>query len=426
MKTLIMSHNPITDYNSMGKTFLSLFSAFSEDELCQFYIYPTLPNIKVCESYYRMTDWEALCSIVCRRHAGRKISDNEIKNDNMLYEDENASKMYFGKSSHKELKILVRDLIWKLSSWKNSYLVSWLAEEKPDVIFAAPGASGFFYLLILRIAEMCKIPIVTYVCDDFYFSSQSKSSLVGRFYSHYIRKKIKMLMKMSRHIVTISNELAHDYEVAFGCACTVISTGANLKIASSTYCGDGKRISYFGNLQLGRYRSLAEFARTVDTYNMLHDAHVTLNIYTADVSPHITAAFKGVTCVRFCGFVSADKMYKEMKKSSVLLHVESFENENRKRVKYSVSTKIADSLASGVCLFAYGPKEISSIEYLNRNECAVVAMNRDELTDKLSECLDKPEIRAEKAEKALEVAAQNHDSVQQSEQLKFILSEARL
>ena len=66
MKVLIMSHNPITDYNSMGKTFLGLFSAFSEDELCQFYVYPTLPNIKVCESYYRMTDREALRSIVRR------------------------------------------------------------------------------------------------------------------------------------------------------------------------------------------------------------------------------------------------------------------------------------------------------------------------------------------------------------------------
>lgn len=426
MKTLIMSHNPITDYNNMGKTFLGLFSAFSEDELCQFYVYPTLPNIKVCESYYRITDWEALCSIVRRRHAGRRISDNEIKHENTLYEDRNASKMYCDKSSHKELKILVRDVIWKLSSWKNSYLATWLTEEKPDVIFAAPGASGFFYLVILRIAEICKIPIVTYVCDDFYFSSQSKSGLVGRFYSHYIRKKIKMLMKMSRHVVTISNELAHDYEVAFGCACTVISTGANLKIAPSTYCGDGRIISYFGNLQLGRYRSLAEIARMVEAYNTSHAAQVTLNIYTADISPQIAEAFEGIACTHFCSFVSSDKMYKEMKKSSILLHVESFEAENRKRVKYSISTKIADSLASGICLFAYGPKEISSIEYLNRNECAVVAMNRDELTDKLSECLDKPEIRAEKAEKALEVAAQNHDSVQQSEQLKFILSEARL
>lgn len=79
MKVLIMSHNPITDYNSMGKTFLALFSAFSEEDLCQFYIYPTLPNIKVCRSYYRITDHEALRSIIFRGNSGRCISNKEIK-----------------------------------------------------------------------------------------------------------------------------------------------------------------------------------------------------------------------------------------------------------------------------------------------------------------------------------------------------------
>ena len=117
-------------------------------------------------------------------------------------------------------------------------------------------------------------------------------------------------------------------------------------------------------------------------------------------------------------------MYEEMKKASVLLHVESFEEDNRERVKYSVSTKIADLLASGICLFAYGPEEISSIEYLRRNECALVAVNREELTYKLSECLEKPEVRAENASKALEIAARNHDSGRQSERLKSILSRA--
>ena len=28
MKVLLLSHNPVTTYNNMGKTFLSLFSAF--------------------------------------------------------------------------------------------------------------------------------------------------------------------------------------------------------------------------------------------------------------------------------------------------------------------------------------------------------------------------------------------------------------
>lgn len=421
MKVLIMSHNPITDYNSMGKTLLGLFSTFPEEDLCQFYIYPTLPNIKVCRSYYRITDREALKSIFLRGNSGRRISNDEIKPENTLYENDNSSKIYFGKSSHRELKIFVRDTIWKLATITNCRLSFWLSEEKPSVIFAAPGASGFFYNLILRFAKKLNIPIVTYVCDDFYFSNRSKIGPLKRIYARYIRKKVKKLMEASQQVITISEELAHDYTVEFGCQCTVISTGANLGIAHSPICGDGKIISYFGNLQLGRYLSLAEVAKAVDIYNLKNRSSVALNIYTADCSPSIVETFKGTASANFCGFLTADKMYAEMKKTSVLLHVESFDNENRERVKYSVSTKIADSLASGICLLAYGPEGLASIEYLRRNECAFIANNDAELESELFECLGNPEARTKVAAKALDVATQNHDRFRQSELLKSVL-----
>lgn len=53
MKVLLLSHNPVTTYNNMGKTFLSLFSAFRPEELCQLYLYPAVPDTACCGSYYR-------------------------------------------------------------------------------------------------------------------------------------------------------------------------------------------------------------------------------------------------------------------------------------------------------------------------------------------------------------------------------------
>lgn len=418
MKVFIMSHNPITDYNSMGKTMLGLFSAFCEDELCQFYVYPTLPNIKVCKSYYRLTDKEAMRSILFRRNAGRQINDEDINSKNTLYENKSSAKMYRSKEKHKELKIFLRDFVWKLSSVKNQSFKKWLEKEKPDVIFAAPGASGFFYNLIQKVAKLLKIPIVTYVCDDFYFSSKEKGSFIGRIYARYIRKKIRKLVSNSKQVVAISNELARDYTKEFGCECTVISTGANLTVAEKPSCGDGKIVSYFGNLQLGRYISLSKVARALDEYNEKFGKDTVLNIYTADKSSEISLEFDGISCARFCGFIPAEEMYKEMKKASVLIHVESFDRENRERVKYSVSTKIADSLACGICLFAYGPSGIASIEYLKSNDCAFTAQNEQELKEKITSCLSQPELRTSKAQKALLTASKNHDCKKQSELLK--------
>lgn len=421
MKVLIMSHNPITDYNSMGKTFFGLFSEFSQNELCQFYVYPTLPNVKVCESYFRITDKEALKSIFKRKNTGRIISEEEIKHENALYENSNSSKIYRDKNTNREIKIFVRDIIWKFSTWKSTSFKDWLSKEKPDVIFAAPGSSGFFYDLILSVAKGLNIPVVTYVCDDFYFSNKNKVGFVKKVYAKYIRKKITEIMKKSKEVVTISEELATDYAKEFGCKCTVVSTATNLKIKKEPHCVNGKNVSYFGNLQLGREISLLDIAKVIDRYNLKYSSDMVLNVYTADDSEKIKALFSGISCVKFHGFLSSNEMYKEMSKASILLHIESFENENRERVKYSISTKIADSLASGVFLFAYGPKGIASIEYLKRNNCAGVAVNKKQLQEKLFEYLNDFQIRNEIVGKALFTAKNNHDSRKQSELLKSIL-----
>ena len=420
MKVLIMSHNPITDYNSMGKTFLGLFSEFSQDELCQFYIYPTIPNIKCCKSYYRITDKEALRSIIKRKNVGRQILDKEIVPQNTLFENKNSSKMYKSKESHTEIKILIRDIIWKFSAFKSKKFLNWLLKEKPDVIFAAPGPSGFFYNLILYTAKKLNIPIVTYVCDDFYFCNKNKKGIIKKIYAHHIRKKIKTLIKSSNYVITISNELAKDYTAEFNCKCATIFTGSALKNCAILHNTE-KTVSYFGNLQLGRYKSLADVAKTIDLYNLKNKENFVLNIYTADKSPQISLAFNGISCARFCGFLSADKMYAEMKKASVLLHIESFESEYTERIKYSISTKIADSLASGVCLLGYGPAGIASIEYLQKNNCAFVATNKDELYNSLFECLSNPESRNKKVVNALKTANENHDKSHQSKILKTIL-----
>ena len=55
--------------------------------------------------------------------------------------------------------------------------------------------------------------------------------------------------------------------------------------------------------------------------------------------------------------------------SDLLVHVESFEKFYTRDLKYAFSTKIADSLASGIPLFMYGAEQISCTRYLKNNNC---------------------------------------------------------
>ena len=75
---------------------------------------------------------------------------------------------------------------------------------------------------------------------------------------------------------------------------------------------------------------------------------------------------------------------KALQNSDLLIHAESFDNEFKQIVKNSISTKIADSLASGVPIVAYGPEGIASIDYLIKNEQPNASFFIDNKTTKLA------------------------------------------
>lgn len=138
MKVLLLSHNPVTTYNNMGKTFLSLFSAFRPEELCQLYLYPAVPDTACCGSYYRFTDREALHSIWDRHAVGGEISPDSACHDKFTSEKEERT--YRSPRSRSEPMRLARDLIWRLSRWDHPGLKAWLDRERPDVLFVAPAS----------------------------------------------------------------------------------------------------------------------------------------------------------------------------------------------------------------------------------------------------------------------------------------------
>ena len=108
--------------------------------------------------------------------------------------------------------------------------------------------------------------------------------------------------------------------------------------------------------------------------------------------------------------MSGAEFNKTFKSSEILVHTEAFDEDSIDLVKNSVSTKIADSLASGIVLFAYGPSQVASMRHLIDNECAIIATSKEDLKARLQRAFSDKALRDEKAQKALEVAFENHDS----------------
>lgn len=423
MKVLLISHNPITTYQNMGKTFLSMFSRFKEAEICQFYIYPTVPDTDVCTSYYRVTDRDIMKSYFSFGKINAKIFDKDSININkhILYENKEDEEFYKKKKKN-SLTLLLRDTMWFFSNWYDSNLKGWLEEQKPSCILLAPGESKFIYNIALYLSKKLNIKLYIYVCDEYYFV-EKPHSFIDRVHVHILRRKIKQTINKSSGMIVICDELAELYHNEFKIETYTLYTGAYALVSKAPSLHDEiLGLTYMGNMSNDRYVSIAEIGKVLDKINSSLGTNYKVFLYTRELNSESKSCFEGINSIIYCGYVTGDDYIKTLFSADVLLHVESFNEKNCEKVKHSISTKIADYLGTGIPVMAYGPNNIASINYLYNTESAFVCTDKDDLYTTIVNLFDIEE-RKKISKKALSTGYLNHNSIKNSDKLKKILFE---
>lgn len=420
MKVLIISHNPLSTFESMGKSLLEMTRVFKKEELIQLYVYPSVPNVDRCASYFRITDKDILKSYF---FLPMKIGVVEAQlNQNSLFENEKDEKVYRNPKNKRPLMMLLRDAMWRCSKWYRRSLVEWLKTEKPDCILAAPGGAKFLYDMASKISKDLEIPVFSYLCDEFYFLPKAKK-ITGRIQNYLLKKTIeKYYYTCVKHVFCICDNLKKLYKEKFGVECTTIMTGASIPFAKKPkLIKDIHTISYLGNLRCDRYKSLVEIGECIDKLNETYNKNIKIHIYSNEKNDSILKYLKRVESIVFEGFVSGEKFTKVVNESDILIHTESFDGAFASAVKNSISTKIADSLACGVPILAYGPEGIASMDYLEKNNAAYCIVKKENLFEKINYLILHPESTHAILYNSLALARNKHDSTKNSALMKDIM-----
>ena len=421
MKVLVISHTCFSTYNNMGKTFCSLFSEFEKEELCQLYIYPSLPDVDVCSSYYRVTDKDVIKSLCCFRAFGKKI-DPSLNNQTEYRQFENRrdEALYKKRGNTSAIARILRDLLWVIGKWYDKNLESWIEKEQPDCIFLAPGYAKFIYNIAFKISKKYDLPIVTYICDDYYFVKKP-SDFIGSLQFSLLKTKIKKLFKRTKCLITISEEIKILYEEKFKVKATVIMTGANENIFVNNHIPEktGDKLCYFGNIGANRAVSLKDIGEVLDQINSERGSNYQLHVYTSETEKNITLA----ESMKVHNFLYGAEFEKTFISADFIIHTEAFDSRSMDLVKNSISTKIADSLYSGIPMIAYGPENISSMNHLFRNDCAFIANSKVQLKEVLLEAFDNEERRKHISHNAVKTAKRFHNRKNNSMKIKDIFEE---
>lgn len=409
MNVLIISQPVLSYSNNMGKTLMAYFSAFPANNVSQFFLRQGEPtNTDVCENYYRFSDLDAVKSILNHKIRGTVFDKAQIVPP-VVDEPENIKldDAYKLGAAHKAWMLLARDTIWKLSNWKNKKLLAWLDSMNPDIIFLAPGDGAFSYRLADEIARYLSKPLAVVCMDDYFINNRNKGELLGGIRQKLFMNVVNKTIQNAAAIFTICDEMNKAYTNLFHKQCVTLHTSADNK--SMVLKSDASRVSYIGNLSCGRYKTLLELGRAISEIN---DDTLTkvIDVYSGSKEAEYISPLKNAPGINFRGAIPAEQVPEVMSESVMVIHTESFDPAMKELVRFSVSTKIAESLMYGPCLLAYGPEGIASIDYLKENNAAYVISRPEDLEKGLEEILTNKELREQIVRNARALALKNHNA----------------
>ncbi len=293
-------------------------------------------------------------------------------------------------------------------------LAAWVVEKagelRPDVFLLAPQ-SLLDVIVSNEVMDRTGLPAVVWFMDDYYKDC-------------YSRARVKRLWNRAHTRFVISESMGETFSRLYGSDYEVLAHSINYPREYLPPPGshEGRlRVLYAGSVNQ-YYAStmklaLREFAGLGD--------RVTLDVYTGDDLPDEGYGEAGVSWRKF-PLIKAGDLVPRLREYDVLLLLSSFEHAWRATAETAQASKLADYLAAGRCILAYGPPYADNVRYLERHGIGevVTSAKPGALREKLLALAADPERRKEIGERAYLFGREHRDRAKNHDRLWRALREA--
>lgn len=405
-RILIISNNCLSKSDSNGRTLGNFVSLWPRDSIAQFCIHDQDKDWDVCTNFYAISDMQAVKSLLPgKKIDGRRTFSEEIVKNNSAGGQRTVSRT--------PASMLLRDAVWASMRWKNEMFNAWVNDFKPEAVILQAGDLPAFYDIAVHIAMERKIPLVIYNSEEYYFKDYCYFGEDASFkwlypmFHNKLKKSVRNALNYAAGSIYISDYLKELYDNEFGKRSITLMTSATENVgpdAPTNETGAMRAIIYGGNLGVGRHKAL------IDIGNALQKINPTLKIdvYGKCDDPEIAQELNSCSGINYAGMIPYSDLQEKTRRARLLIHVESMKPYYVRDIKYGFSTKIADSLASGVPFFVYASSELTSVQYLSENKCAIIATDEKQLVDKLKCALFDEQARSLCITNARQIATMNH------------------
>ena len=395
---------------STSRAFDSYFHFWEKENLRQIFSNTKTPCKGHCEKLYQITDVRML-----RRRFDKSIETgkefeyadlpDEWKDGDLEVNSKTVSKLYSLGSRKSSFVYLLRKLIWKKKYWHTKKLDRWLDSFQPECVFLSFSDDFFIPEIALYVAEKYDIPIVSSIGDDYYFNYNFSLSPLYHLYKRSYRKLIRRVLSHKGSAIYIGNKIRDKYNGEFSLdGKTVYLTSEVERRPFAPINTKEPKIAYFGNVRLGRNESLCMIADALLEIN----PDYRISVYSNESDEKYYKMLSDHPGIDFCGRIPYSEVVKKMAECDIQIVPEGFKKKDVDISRYSLSTKVADSLASGSAVLAFGSEECGAIEYAQSTGCITTCTKKEQLYDALKGLIFDEELQRVNYEKSIALTAENH------------------
>lgn len=396
---------------STSRAFDAYFHNWEKDNLAQIFSNTKKPCKGHCETLFQITDHRIL-----QRWLGKRVETGVLFHYDELEAEWRDNDLELGSAKieaayklgrkHTPLTHLLRGILWRKRFWCTEKLNRWLDEFRPEAVFLAFSDDYFIPEIALYAAKRYRIPIVSCIGDDYYFNTEKTWNPFYHLYKSTYRRLIDKVLAWPGSAIYISNKIKEKYNSFFHLdGQTVYLTSTVQRKPFSSVKTDNPVITYFGNIGMGRNRSLFEIGDALRCLNPEYK----LEVYSNEKDESVCAMLRDNANIAYMGSVPYAQVQKRMAESDITVIVEGFAPEDINLSRYSLSTKAADALASGAAILTYGPLESGIVSYMQETNAAMVCSRKEELAASIRELICNQALQKQYYEQAIAVTQENHN-----------------
>jgi glycosyltransferase involved in cell wall biosynthesis len=384
-RILIVAPPPMNLLAGGGVTLHRLFGRWPAGHLAQIYSEDVPPAIDRAGAYYRVS--------VPPRQARPPLSRHAIGLAMMALNRVDTT-MVGGRPS-RALRAFVKDF-------------------QPEAILLIL-ASHSLNQIATTLSRDLRIPLVSFVPDDYlpgYPQRRVRAGRLGRWAMHALvnRGAIRALDQSAAHL-SISDAMTREYWVRYGYDFTPVYNSVEMEAwppASPRDPGGRLRVVYSGSIFDAAQRDALYDVRDAVDLLRARGVDVMLEVYSNDsTKPHLREALQRPPASTLSPLVLAERLRDNLQAADVLVMPLSFDTVARSYMRLSMPGKLAEFMASGTPILAYGPPGVVQVDFVREHDAALVVNHPSvpDLADALDRLRTDGALRARLSTRAREVAA---------------------